>query len=102
MPPAEVLLWKEFKTWRNQGIVIRRQHAINQYIVDFAHIKSKTIIEVDGKSHDGERAGYDSQRQLLLESYGWKFVRVSDRDVTQNPIQVAESIFELLCKNREA
>lgn len=67
MPPAEALLWKEFKTWGNRGIVFRRQHAINMYIVDFAHIRSKTIIEVDGKSHDGARAGYDAQRQQLLE-----------------------------------
>lgn len=54
------------------------QQVISPYIVDF--IVGKTIIEIDGSSHDG-REEYDARRTKYLSEMGYNVVRVQNRDV---------------------
>lgn len=61
------------------------------FIVDFVSLTKKVIIEVDGKSHDGN---FDSDitRQRDLERDGYSFIRFSHNDVMTSIDQVITSV----------
>ncbi len=62
------------------AVSFRRQHAIGNYIPDFASIKMKLIIELDGSQHL-EQAEYDAERSKYFESLGYKIIRFWNNQV---------------------
>ena len=48
---AEAKLWQVLRSHQLNGIHFRRQHAIGPYIVDFAALRYKLIVELDGSQH---------------------------------------------------
>ena len=91
---AEELLWHELRAKRLGGHKFRRQHPVGDYIADFACIKAKTIIEVDGATHstDAERE-YDEKRTQYLESQNWKVIRISNEDIYKHRDDVLDHIY---------
>jgi len=83
MTPEEKKLWYGFLL--NNKHHFRRQHPIDNYIVDFYCAKLKLVIEIDGEQHhtDGGRY-YDAERDNILESYGLKVIRFTNADVLKN------------------
>ena len=79
---SEIILWNYLKTFKSQGYDFHRQKLIDHFIVDFFCQKLMLAIEIDGESHDGKES--DAGRQKRLESFGVKFLRVSDKDVKVN------------------
>ncbi len=82
---SEALLWAQLRG-RKLGVRFRRQHPIDRYITDFCAICSKLVIEIDGAVHaTPERQRYDEMRTAVLESYGYRVVRIAaglvERDV---------------------
>lgn len=70
------------------GVRYRSQHPIFAYhfIVDFALLDSRIIIEVDGKSHHGPKAqAADRERTLKLERLGWVVVRCTNEEAIAEP-----------------
>ena len=67
--PAEMKLWGYLRGDKLNGVNFRRQHAIGSFIVDFASIKNKLVIELDGSQHL-EQEDYDIERTNHLESQG--------------------------------
>ena len=64
------------------GYKFRRQHGVEQYILDFYCPELKLAIEVDGGSHRStEAVKTDLQRQKEIERYGIRFLRFRDEDV---------------------
>jgi hypothetical protein len=51
----EVLLWKELKTNKLNGLDFDRQKIIGNYIVDFYCAEKAVVIEVDGSSHNDKK-----------------------------------------------
>ncbi len=49
---AETVLWKELRQLRREGYHFRRQAPIDEFIVDFACLAHRIVIEVDGVQHD--------------------------------------------------
>lgn len=96
MTKPEVFLWTIFRTWRESGIVIRRQHSIGPYIVDFLCEKARLVIEVDGRSHDKNEIEPDQIREEFIRSQGYKIVRVSNDDALFHTEQVAQNVWELV------
>ncbi len=94
MPRAEVILW----SWlRKSGHKFRRQHPIGPYIADFACVKAKLIVEVDGATHwSAEQRAHDARRSAFLEERGWRIVRVTNPDVYTNLDGVARLIIARL------
>ena len=92
--PAEDLLWKHL---RNKGIgyKFRRQHVIDQYIVDFVNLDHKLIVEVDGGYHLNQKVE-DQEREENLIQLGFKIVRFSNGDVLQKTNTVKAKILDLL------
>ena len=71
---AEVLLWHYLRNKQLDGYKFRRQQPIGPYIIDFACLPEKLLIELDGGQH-AEREGYDEQRDRFLQSKGYRVLR---------------------------
>jgi very-short-patch-repair endonuclease len=51
MTPQEVKLWVRLRQLREQGHHFRRQVPRGPHVLDFACLKSRLIVEVDGAQH---------------------------------------------------
>jgi very-short-patch-repair endonuclease len=92
MPSAELILWSRVRRG-GLGVRIRRQHSIGPFIVDFACLKPKVAIEIDGPSHDGDEAVVrDVSRSAFLQSRGWKVMRVTNEEIYENLDGVLEAV----------
>jgi very-short-patch-repair endonuclease len=85
----EQKLWTILHAFRQRGYHFRRQHRIAPYIVDFACIHGKLIIEADGDSH-GYQLEYDRERDAFLMARGYRVLRFWNNDITGN----AEGVFQ--------
>ena len=64
------------------GIIIRRQHGIGPYVVDFYHALSRTVIEIDGAIHDdAEVLEADKWREGYLKECGYSIMRFKNSEV---------------------
>ena len=65
------------RKFRQLGFPIRRQHPIGGYVVNFACIPAKLVVEIDGNVQDEAHvADRDAERQDYIEQLGWWVVRV--------------------------
>ena len=81
MSLPEVLLWRELRR-RPGGLKFRRQHPAGPYVLDFACIRSKLAIEIDGEAHSrGEKPVRDEARDAWLANQGYRTIRIPARDV---------------------
>lgn len=63
------------------------------YILDFAFIDKKLCVEIDGVSHRSKtRQDRDFRRDQVLESIGWKTLRIASDDVNKNLEKTVTSI----------
>jgi very-short-patch-repair endonuclease len=92
---AEKLLWSKLRGRRFEGIKFRRRVPIANYVVDFAALDLKFIIEVDGGQHD-LRTAEDAKRTRILEEWGYHVVRFWNNDVLSNIDGVLEAIMQEL------
>jgi len=91
---AEKLLWKFLRN-KKTGHKIRRQHIINNFIVDFVCLRKKTIIEIDGKIHLKQKE-CDDLRTYRLNELGYEVIRFTNEDVFNNPELVTIEIKDYL------
>jgi very-short-patch-repair endonuclease len=90
---AEATLWKSLQKKQLMGRKFRRQHSINNFIVDFYCASENLIIELDGAVHlDFAQENYDYERTLKLEKFGFKVVRFENKEVFENLEVVLEAI----------
>lgn len=79
---AENLLWHNLRNRKLAGAKFRRQHPMNQFIVDFYCAHSKLALEVDGEIHHSkESSEHDENRTYELEQLGIKVIRFSNNQV---------------------
>ena len=75
------MAWEALRKLRPLGFPVRRQHPIGGYLVDFAVIKARLVIEIDGSVHGGEQVRvHDAARQAEIEQLGWRVVRIDAQD----------------------
>ena len=90
---AEAYLWKELQNRKLDSRRFRRQHSINNYIVDFYCAKEKLIVELDGEVHNNPTAEeYDERRSTLLEKLGFTVIRFENKMVFDNLPSVLQEI----------
>ncbi|HEY7553575.1 MAG TPA: endonuclease domain-containing protein [Candidatus Binatia bacterium] len=92
---AERLLWRHLRLWQLSGYKFRRQQPIGNYIVDFACLEKRLVVELDGGQH-AEQSSYDIKRDEWLRGAGFRVLRFWNHDVLKNPLSVKERIFETL------
>jgi very-short-patch-repair endonuclease len=78
---------------QHRGYKFRRQHPIGPYIADFAHVRGRLVIEVDGTTHwSAGDIARDKRRDAYLASQGWMVVRFPNDDVYRDVSRVVEEI----------
>ncbi len=92
----ENILWRQLRA--NQiGYHIRRQHIIDEYIVDFVCLQKKLNIEVDSGYHNSkEQKENDDARTNYLKELGYDEIRFSNEEVKHNVDTVVEKIKQKL------
>jgi len=90
MTAHERLLWKHLRGGA-LGCRFRRQHVLGCYIVDFACLERRLVIEVDGCQH-AERQIYDEQRTRWLKAQGYRVLRFTNDEVQSELEAVVEEI----------
>ncbi|MGQ0485624.1 MAG: endonuclease domain-containing protein [Hyphomicrobiales bacterium] len=88
---AEALLWSRLRNRQLAGRKFRRQVPIQGFVVDFACLDSRVIVELDGSQH-GERVPYDERRTRELEACGFIVLRFWNIDVLHNLDAVLDMI----------
>jgi very-short-patch-repair endonuclease len=97
MTQAEVILWSRLRRSAFAGHEFRRQHPVGPYIPDFASVKARLIIEVDGDTHaTEEEIAHDRRRDAYLRKRGWRIFRVTNEDVYTRLNDVLDGIARLL------
>ncbi|MFZ1264209.1 MAG: DUF559 domain-containing protein, partial [Chitinophagaceae bacterium] len=89
---AEDILWQRLRN-KKLGVKVRRQHAIQGYIVDFALLEVKLAVEVDGEYHsEQEQQLYDEARTKFLKQYDIDVIRFTNEEVIQDSDNVIKRI----------
>jgi len=103
MTRAETILWTRLQDNRLMGLHFRKQHPVGPYIADFACVKARLLVEVDGETHwrEHERRR-DARRTAYLEREGWTILRVWNDEVYRNEEGVVETIGEWAVNGKEA
>ena len=93
MTASEVGLWQLLRKKQLKGRRFRRQHSIENFIVDFYCPKEKLIVELDGSAHDDIGSqNYDVWRDSRLSKLGFKVLRYENDNVFENPEGILEDI----------
>lgn len=94
---AESVLWQALRAKRLGGYRFMRQFIIGDYIVDFANIYTKLVIEVDGGYH-AERTQQedDALRTERLQGMGFSVIRFTNEEVLFDLEHTLEVILENL------
>lgn len=94
---VENKLWSYLRHRQIEGHKFRRQQPIGKYIVDFACMEEKLIIELDGGQHN-ERIDYDAERTVWLKSEGYQVIRFWNDEALKNIEIVMDEIYRALHK----
>jgi very-short-patch-repair endonuclease len=94
MTEGERRRWYWLRAHRLSGHKFKRQVPIGSYIVDFACLGRKLVIEVDGGQHAESLS--DKRRDGWLRMQGFEVLRFWNSDVLKNTKGVLALIFEAL------
>ena len=90
MTVEETRLWLDIRK-SQLGVRFRRQVPVGPYIVDFACLPRRLIVEVDGSQHRGE---YDRRRDEWLRYRGFTVMRFWNDEVYRDLPGVVARISE--------
>ena len=95
---AEDVLWQCLRGKKLENFKFRRQHIIDEFIVDFVCLSKGLIIEVDGKYHEKPeiKEADELRTKILEEDLGYKVIRFTNEEVTGNIDGVLQKILETL------
>jgi ATP-dependent DNA helicase RecG len=78
---AESILWECLRN-KNLDKKFRRQHIIDEFIVDFICLEKNLIVEVDGGYHNTfEQKEADDLRSQILNEIGFKVIRFTNEQI---------------------
>ncbi|HEY2770925.1 MAG TPA: DUF559 domain-containing protein, partial [Solirubrobacteraceae bacterium] len=71
---------------------------IEGVLVDFVWIKQRLIVEVDGYDTHGDRSAFerDRRRDQVLTAAGYRVIRITWRQLTQEPLAVIARLAQAL------
>ena len=93
MTPEEKHLWFDFL--QKLPLTVKRQHNIENYIVDFYIASARLVIEIDGRQHKlPEHREADEKRDFELSKLGNRVLRYSNEDIQNRFLTVCENILQ--------
>jgi len=91
--PAESLLWSILRSRQLSGFKFRRQHPIDQYILDFYCPEANLAIEIDGGQHaEDKNIKRDNLRTGYLNKKSIRVIRFWNDDVLLHLDEVVDEI----------
>jgi very-short-patch-repair endonuclease len=82
---AERTLWSRLRNRQLEGVKFRRQQPVGPFIVDFACLERKIVVEIDDGQHaDEDMLESDQARTRWLEGAGYRTLRFWNSDVLRN------------------
>ncbi len=93
---AERRLWRALRHRRFAGHKFRRQEPLGAYIVDFACLDARLIVEVDGAQHLEQQREHDVARDEWLGEQGFRVLRFWDSQILNAPDEVDQAIWQAL------
>jgi very-short-patch-repair endonuclease len=101
MSDEERILWMLLRDRRFSDFKFRRQAPLGDYVVDFVCFDRKLVVELDGSQHnEPEQARFDAKRTVVLESAGFRVLRLTTRDLFAEREAALETIWRALNANR--
>src|SRR5262245_37163351 len=91
LTPAEKRLWSKLRRRQVEDCRFRRQVPLGSFVIDFACLDRKLLIEIDGGLHHGREA-YDAQRTRWLEIHGYRVLRFPNSEVMWDINGVVQAI----------
>jgi very-short-patch-repair endonuclease len=89
----EAKLWNGLRALRPAGYHFRRQVPIASFVADFACLKHRLVIEIDGGQHNrDDHAAQDRARDVQIARLGYQTLRFWNAEVDQNLDGVIETI----------
>jgi very-short-patch-repair endonuclease len=99
---AEKYLWYELRKSQLCGKKFRRQHSVDNFILDFYCPEEKLAIELDGEHHyEDEQKKYDEERTKYLQSLGIWVLRIKNTDVLFGRDQVVKRIEKFIAEREK-
>ena len=100
MTPPEIGLWLALRQ-NDAGLHFRKQHAADDYVLDFYCARAKLAIEVDGEAHAcGDRPERDAVRDTWLTIQGLRVLRYTATDVLTNLEGVVRQVISIALERR--
>ena len=90
MTDAERRLWQRLRMRQLMGARFRRQHPLGPYIVDFACLAERLVVELDGGQHF--ESLYDRRRDSAIAAMGFHVLRFWNNDVSRDLDGVCDQI----------
>jgi len=90
---AEDHLWARLRGGAVDGWKVRRQHPVGRFVVDFACVPLRLVIEIDGGVHERDDVVLnDHYRQQEIEVLGWTVVRFTNDEALTDPSRIDDAI----------
>ena len=83
MTEAEKKLWYRIRAGQLEGHQFRKQVPVDPYILDFACLRKRLALEVDGSQH-AEVSAAEDERNRFLRAEGYVVVRYWNTEVLRN------------------
>jgi very-short-patch-repair endonuclease len=101
MTPHEAKLWVALRTLKAAGHHFRRQVAIDGFVVDFACLRARLVVEVDGGGHSrDDRIEADRRRDALLAEQGFLVCRFTNHDIARQLTSVMDTILARIAERQ--
>lgn len=96
--PLEEAFWQ---AWIVKGCTSKEltpQYKIGRYRLDFAHIPTKTAIELDGFTYHNDEKSFlsDRQRDRELSAAGWQVIRFGSKELQENIGKCVEQAYKII------
>jgi very-short-patch-repair endonuclease len=90
---AEDRVWARLRSGGVDGWKVRRQQPVGPYVVDFACLPLRIVIEIDGGVHGTDEAVLnDHHRQQAIEALGWTVIRFTNAQALGEPARIDAAI----------
>lgn len=87
---AEAAMWRMLRH-DSLGVRFRRQHVLGDHILDFACLKKRLVVEVDGEIHHQQKEA-DEIRDQAIKAFGFDILRFTNQEVLTEEASVFDRI----------
>ena len=94
MTEAEKKVWYRIRSGQLEGHQFRKQVPLDPYVLDFACLRKRLALEIDGSQH-AEISAAEVERNRFLRSKGYSVIRYWNSEVLEN---IEGVLLDLLAK----